>query len=78
MLHSGNYVTQMLVFNPLQSRQSHACAMQFEKLNLEVEHVIAHRQHPEALFPLHLTMYIDIQNRAAPPLASVEKIRKFI
>ena len=52
--------------------------MQFEKLNLEVEHVIAHRQHPEALFPLHLTMYIDIQNRAAPPLASVEKIRKFI
>ena len=77
MLHSGNYVTQMLLFDPSHSRQSHACPMQFEKLNLEVEHVSAHRQHPEALFLLQLTMYIGIQNRAAP-LASVEKIRKFI
>jgi hypothetical protein len=51
--------------------------MQVEKLNLEVEHVSTHRQHSEALFLLQLTMYIGIQNRAAP-LASVEKIRKFI
>lgn len=60
MLHSGNYVTEMVFCNPSQPPQCHACAMQFEKLNLKVGHVSTHRQHADTLFLLRLH-WVSIQ-----------------